>query len=80
MSFILSVVFERQFRFVTTVDVLLEEYKNYLPNNKWLGVKHVLIVFGQTYVKGALLMISSTSNNTVRSSSKWLQKISECQK
>ena len=80
MPFILSVVFERQFRFVTTVDVLLEEYKNYLPNNKWLGVKHVLIVFGQTYVKGALLMISSTSNNTVRSSSKWLQKISECQK
>ena len=80
MPFILSVVFERQFRFVTTVDVLLEEYKNCLPNNKWLGVKHVLIVFGQTYVKGALLMISSTSNNTVRSSSKWLQKISECQK
>ena len=33
-------------RFLTTVDVVLEEYNNYLPNNKWLGVIHVLIVFG----------------------------------
>ena len=33
-------------RFLTTVDAVLEEYNNYLPNNKWLGVTHVLIVFG----------------------------------
>ena len=70
----LSVVLERTVRFLTTVDVVLEEYNNCLPNNKWLSVKHVSIVFGQTYVNGALLMIISTSNNTVCSSSKWLQK------
>ena len=74
MQFILSVVLERPVRFVTTVDVVLEEYKNCLPNNIWLGAKHVLIVFGQACVKGALSMISSTSNKTVCSSSKWLQK------
>ena len=33
-------------RFLTTVDVVLEEYNNYVPNNKWLGVKHVSIVLG----------------------------------
>ena len=44
-------------RFLTTVDVVLEEYYNCLPNNKWLGVKYVLIVFGETYVNGSLLMI-----------------------
>ena len=33
-------------RFLTTVDFVLEEYDNCLPNNRWLGVKHVLIVFG----------------------------------
>ena len=73
---------ERPVRFVTTVDVVLEEYKNCLPNNIWLGAKHVLIVFGQACVKGALSMISSTSNKTVCSSSKWLQKkkTSECKK
>ena len=59
-------------RFLTAVDVVLEEYNNCLPNKKWLGVKRVSVVFG--YVNGALLMISSTSNNTVSSSSKWLQK------
>ena len=77
MQFILSVVLERPVRFVTTVDVVLEEYKNCLPNNTWLGAKHVLIVFGQACVKGALSMISSTSNKTVCSSSKWLQKKKE---
>ena len=46
MRFILSVVLERTVRFLTTVDVVLEEYNNCLPNNKWLGVKHVSIVFG----------------------------------
>ena len=60
--------FERTITFLTTVHVMLEEYNNCLPNYKWLGVKHVLIVFG--YIKGALLMISSTSNNTVWSCSK----------
>ena len=40
-----------------------------------MGVKHVSTVFGQRYIKGALLMISSTSNKIVCSSSKWLQKI-----
>ena len=33
-------------RFLSTVDVMLEEYNNCLPNNKWLGVKHASIVFG----------------------------------
>ena len=33
-------------RFLTTVDVMLEEYNNYLPNNKWLSVKPVSIIFG----------------------------------
>ena len=61
-------------RFLTTVDVVLEEYNDYLPNNKCLVGKHDLIVFGWTYVNGALLMIVSNSNNTVCSSSKWLQK------
>ena len=28
------------------VDAVLEQHINYLPNNKWLGVKYVLIVFG----------------------------------
>ena len=41
-----SVVLERTVRFLTTVDVVLEEYNNCLPNSKWLGVKHVSIVFG----------------------------------
>ena len=40
-----------------------------------MGVKHVLIVFGKTYVKGAILIISLALNNIVCSSSKWLQKI-----
>ena len=30
----LSVVYERIVRFLTTVDVVLEEYDNCLPNNK----------------------------------------------
>ena len=46
MRFILSVVLKRTVRFVATVDVVLEEINNCLPNNKWFGVKHVLIVFG----------------------------------
>ena len=33
-------------RFLTTVDVVLEKYDNCLPNNRWLCVNHVLIVFG----------------------------------
>ena len=74
MRFILSVVLERTVTFLTTVDVVLEEYNNYLPNNKWLGFKHISIVFRYTYIKGALLMISSTSNNTFCSSSKWFKK------
>ena len=74
MRFILSVMLERMVRFLTTVYVVLHEYSNCLPNNKWLGVKQVSIVFGLTYVKGALLMIISTSNNTVCSSSEWLQR------
>ena len=75
MRFILSVVLERTVRFLSIViDVVLEEYNNCLSTNKWLGIKHVSIVFGQTYVNGELLTISSTSNNSVCSSSKWLQK------
>ena len=75
MRFILSVVLERTVRFLTIViDVVLEEYNNCLSTNKWLAVKHVSRVFGQTYVNGELLAISSTSNNSVCSSSKWLQK------
>ena len=54
MQFILPVVPERTVRFLTTVDVVLEEYNNYLQNNKRLGVKHVSIVFAETYVKGAI--------------------------
>ena len=54
------------------IDVVLEEYNNFLSINRWLDVKYVSIVFGQTYVNGALLTISSTSNNSVCSSSKWL--------
>ena len=46
MQFILSVVLEKTVRFLTTVDVVLEEYNNLLPNNNELGVKHVSIVFG----------------------------------
>ena len=54
----LTVVLERTVRFLTIItDVVLEE-------------KHVSIVFGQTYVNGALLTISSTLNNSVCSSSK----------
>ena len=58
MQFILSIVLDRMVRFLPTVDVVLEEYNNCLPNNKLLGVN------------GELLMISSISNNTVSSSSK----------
>ena len=46
MRFILSVVLERTVRFPTTVHVVLEEFNNCLSNKKWLGVKHILIVFG----------------------------------
>ena len=46
MWFILSVVLKRTVRFLTTVNVVLEEYNNGLSNNKWLGVKHISIVFG----------------------------------
>ena len=46
MRFMLSVVLEKMVRFLTTADVVLEEYNNCLPINKWLGVKHVSIVFG----------------------------------
>ena len=74
MGLILSVVLERRVRFLTTDDVVLEECNNCLPNNKWLGFKYVSTVFGKTDVKAALLMICSTSNNTVCCSSKWLQK------
>ena len=45
-SVYLSVVLEKTVTFLTTVDVVSEEYNNYLPNNKLLGVKHVSIVFG----------------------------------
>ena len=45
MWFILSLVPERMVRFLTTADVVLEEYDNCLPNNKLLGVKHVSVVF-----------------------------------
>ena len=45
-------------RFISSVDVVLEEYNNCLPNNKWLGVKHVSIVFWLAFVTGALLTIS----------------------
>ena len=70
MWFTLSVVLERTVRFAATVDVVLEDNNSCLPNNKQLGIKHVSIVFGLTYIKGALLMISSTSNDIVCSSSK----------
>ena len=32
-----SELLERMVRFLTTVDVVLEEYNNCLPNKKWLG-------------------------------------------
>ena len=76
---ILSVVLERKVRFIATVDVVLDEYNSCLPKNKWLGVKHVSIVFGQTYVKVVLLMISSISKQ-FPIHSKWLQKASDCKK
>ena len=43
--FILSVVLGKTVRFLTIVDFVLEEYNNWLPNNKCLGVKHVSIIF-----------------------------------
>ena len=46
MRFILSVVLERTIRFLSTVDLALEEYNRCLTINKRLGVKHVSIVFG----------------------------------
>ena len=46
MQFILLEVYEKTVRFLTTVDVALEEYKKRLPNNKWGSAKHVPIVFG----------------------------------
>ena len=46
MFVVSHVVLERTVRFLTTVDVVLEQYNNCLPNNKWLSVKYVLIVFG----------------------------------
>ena len=46
IRFILSVVLERTVTFLTTGDVGLDECTNYLSNNKWLGVKHISIVFG----------------------------------
>ena len=66
MRFVLSAVLERTYRFVANTEVVLEEYSRCLSNNKWLGVKHVSIV---------ILMISSTSNNSISSCSKWLQEI-----
>ena len=45
MHFILLEVLEKTVRFLTTVDVVLEEYKKRLPNNKWVSAKHVSIVF-----------------------------------
>ena len=45
MRFILSVVFDRTVRFLTTDDVVVEEYNNCPTNNKWLDIKHVSIVF-----------------------------------
>ena len=41
----LSYQLERTDRFASSVDIVLEDYTNCLPNNKQLGVKHVLIVF-----------------------------------
>ena len=63
MRFILSVVLERMVRFLTTVDVVLEEYNNCLPKNK-CGCQTCFDSIAETYVNVALLMISSTSNNT----------------
>ena len=54
---ILSLVLKRTVRFLTIVDITLDEHNNYQPNNKWLGVKYVSIVFGQNYFNGVLLMI-----------------------
>ena len=45
MRFILSAVLERTVRFIAAVDVMLEDDIGCLPNNKKLGVIHVLIVF-----------------------------------
>ena len=44
MQFILSVVPERTVEFLTTMDDVLEKHNHCVPNNKWLGVKYVLIV------------------------------------
>ena len=71
MRFILPVVFERTVRFLTAVDVVLEQHNNCLLNNKWLSVKYVLLVFDSI---GALLMISLALISTVCSSSKRSQK------
>ena len=38
--------YQKTVRFAASVDVMLEDYNNCLQNNKYLGVKHVLIVFG----------------------------------
>ena len=67
-------------RFVVTVGVTLKQYSSSLPNNNWLGDKNVSLVFGLTYFKGALSMISLTWNNTISSSTKWLQKTSDSKK
>ena len=45
MRFMLSLVLERTVRFLTTVDVMLEEYNNCLITNDWV-FKHVSIEFG----------------------------------
>ena len=38
---------ETAVRLLTTVGVVLEEYNNCLTKNKWLGIKHVSMVFGK---------------------------------
>ena len=55
MHFILLEVLEKTVRFLTTVDVVLEECKKRLPNNKWVSAKHVSIVFAQTLVKAVII-------------------------
>ena len=45
-TYALLAMLEKTVRFLTAVDAVLEQHNNCPPNNKWLGVKYVLIVFG----------------------------------
>ena len=74
MRFILSVVLERIVIFVTKVEVVFKEFNNSLPEKYDWVLNMFWYCLCKLMLKGALLVIHSTSYNTVCSSSKWLQK------